>query len=177
MWLLSLKVLAAVVCCRRWLLSCAAGHAEHVQCRDSLIWVAGPQGMLSMYSAEADLMRHQTVIVLQLLAYPIHDPMPLELEERARLMLRIQVGAPALLCRTCAFTVTSSIVLSLTAVRISFCHACAMFAVLHMRSPYVPFMPCRQTLKVPHALHIMHNQSFPRVPDHYMAWFCTNRTA
>ena len=44
-----------------------------------------------MYNAEADLVRHQTMTVLQLLAFPIHDLMPPELEERARLVLRIQV--------------------------------------------------------------------------------------
>lgn len=47
--------------------------------------------MLSMYNAEADLMRHQTTMVLQLLAFPVTDPMPHEIQDHARLVLRIQV--------------------------------------------------------------------------------------
>jgi len=50
--------------------------------------------MLSLYNAEAELVRHQNMMVLQLLALPPHEPMPAELEERARLVLRIQVSPP-----------------------------------------------------------------------------------
>ena len=45
-----------------------------------------------MYHAEAELVRHQNVVALQLLAFPSHSIMPPELEERARLVLRIQVS-------------------------------------------------------------------------------------